>query len=71
MPANYANFLIINGAVLVPVYDDAMDAIALERLADCFPEHEIIATPCRPLVHQYGSLHCASMQIPAFVKLNF
>ncbi|MDD1620605.1 MAG: agmatine deiminase family protein [Methylococcaceae bacterium] len=71
LPANYSNFLIINGAVLVPVYDDAKDAIALERLADCFPEHEIIATPCRPLVHQYGSLHCASMQIPAFVKLNF
>ena len=71
LPANYSNFLIINGAVLVPVYDDAKDAIALQRLADCFPEHEIIAVPCRPLVHQYGSLHCASMQIPAFVNLNF
>ncbi len=71
LPANYANFLIINGAVLIPVYDDAMDKVALERLADYFPEHEIIATPCRPLVHQYGSLHCASMQIPAFVNLNF
>jgi agmatine/peptidylarginine deiminase len=71
LPANYSNFLIINGAVLVPVYDDPKDALALERLADCFPDHEIIATPCRPLVHQYGSLHCASMQIPAFVNLNF
>lgn len=71
LPANYANFLIINDAVLVPVYDDANDAIALKRLADCFPEREIIAVPCRPLVHQYGSLHCASMQIPAFVALNF
>jgi len=71
LPANYANFLIINGAVLVPVYDDANDGIALERLAEGFPNHEIIATPCRPLVHQYGSLHCASMQIPAFVELNF
>lgn len=71
LPANYANFLVINGAVLVPVYDDTNDAVALNRLAACFPEHEIIATPCRPLVHQYGSLHCASMQIPAFVPLNF
>ena len=71
LPANYANFLIINGAVLVPIYDDANDKLALERLAACFPEHEIIAVPCRPLVHQYGSLHCASMQIPAFVSLNF
>jgi agmatine/peptidylarginine deiminase len=56
---------------MVPVYDDPMDAVALERLASCYPNHEIIATPCRPLVHQYGSLHCASMQIPATVKLNF
>ncbi len=71
LPANYSNFLIINGAVLVPVYDDAMDSVALERLAGCFPGREIVAVPCRPLVHQYGSLHCASMQIPAFVNLNF
>jgi len=71
LPANYANFLFINSAVLVPVYDDANDAVALDRLANCFPDREIIATPCRPLVHQYGSLHCASMQIPAFVTLNF
>ena len=71
LPANYSNFLIINGAVMVPVYDDPMDAVTLERLASCYPNHEIIATPCRPLVHQYGSLHCASMQIPATVKLNF
>ncbi len=71
LPANYANFLVINGAVLVPVYDDANDAVALDRLMDCFPDREIIAVPCRSLVQQYGSLHCASMQIPAFVPLNF
>jgi agmatine/peptidylarginine deiminase len=64
LPANYANFLIINDAVMVPVYDDPMDTVALERLAGCFPEHKIIATPCRPLVHQYGSLHCMTMQFP-------
>jgi agmatine/peptidylarginine deiminase len=71
LPANYANFLFINGAVMVPVYDDENDNLAIERLAACFPNHQIIATPCRPLVHQYGSLHCASMQIPASVVLNF
>ncbi|WP_445371669.1 agmatine deiminase family protein [Methylomonas sp. HW2-6] len=71
LPANYANFLIINGALLVPVYDDANDAVAVERLAACFPEREIVPVPCRALVHQYGSLHCASMQVPAVVKLNF
>ncbi len=64
LPANYANFLIINNAVLVPVYNDPMDNIALERLADCFPDHKIIPTPCKPLVHQYGSLHCMTMQFP-------
>ncbi|HBA66840.1 MAG TPA: agmatine deiminase, partial [Methylococcaceae bacterium] len=65
LPANYSNFLIINDAVMVPVYDDPMDKIALEKLAECFPQHEIIATPCRPIVHQYGSLHCMTMQFPA------
>ena len=67
LPANYANFLVINGAVLVPAYDDPMDNIAQQRLAGAFPDREIIATPCRPLVHQYGSLHCMTMQFPAGV----
>ena len=64
LPANYSNFLIINHAVLVPVYDDANDKIALERLAKVFPQHKILPIPCRPLVHQYGSLHCMTMQFP-------
>jgi agmatine/peptidylarginine deiminase len=65
LPANYANFLIINGAVLVPAYDDPLDIIAQQRLAVCFPDRQIVAVPCRPLVHQYGSLHCMTMQFPA------
>ncbi len=64
LPANYANFLIINHAVLVPVYGDDNDAVALERLGEAFPDYKIIAIPCRPLVHQYGSLHCMTMQFP-------
>ncbi|MGR8979414.1 MAG: agmatine deiminase family protein [Gammaproteobacteria bacterium] len=67
LPANYANFLIINQAVMVPAYDDPMDAVAAERLAVCFPGREIIQTPCRPIVHQFGSLHCMTMQFPAGV----
>lgn len=67
LPANYSNFLIINGALMVPVYDDPMDQVALERLAGCFPDRQIIPTPCRPLVQQYGSLHCMTMQFPAAV----
>lgn len=70
LPANYANFLFINGAVLVPSYDDPMDAVAQQRLAACFPHLKITGVPCRALIQQYGSLHCATMQIPAFVKLH-
>ena len=66
LPAGYANFLIINGAVLVPVYGDAKnDAVALERLRPRFPGREVVPIECRALIHQYGSLHCVTMQIPA------
>lgn len=65
LPATYANFLIINHAVLVPTYEDPMDAVALERLAPCFPGRNLIPISCLPLVNQYGSLHCATMQLPA------
>ncbi len=68
LPANYANFLIINGAVLVPVYNDPADRIALEQLKVCFPGRKIIPIPAKPLIHQYGSLHCMSMQYPVAVK---
>ncbi len=64
LPAGYPNFLIMNGAVLVPVYRDANDDIALERLRGCFPKHEVIGIDCRALIQQYGSLHCVTMQIP-------
>lgn len=64
LPATYANFLIINEAVLVPVYDDPADHEALERLAGCFPGRDIVAVPALPLIHQYGSIHCVAMQLP-------
>ena len=64
MPATYANFLIINGAVLVPTYRDTADAVALERLRGCFPDREVIGIDCLPLIWQHGSLHCVTMQIP-------
>lgn len=67
LPASYANFLIINGAVLAPVYSDPADEIALDRLRACFPDREIIDIPCLPLITQSGSLHCATMQLPAGV----
>jgi agmatine/peptidylarginine deiminase len=65
LPAGYPNFLILNGAVLVPIYGDATnDAIALERLRPCFPGRQVIGIDCRALINQYGSLHCVTMQIP-------
>ncbi len=67
LPASYANFLIINGAVLAPTYDDPQDALALEQLKTGFPDKEIIGINCLPLIWQYGSLHCVTMQLPAGV----
>jgi agmatine deiminase len=65
LPATHANFLIINGAVLIPTYDDPTDTVSLENLRGCFPEHEVVAINCRPLIEQFGSLHCVTMQLPA------
>ena len=62
LPANYVNFLIINNAVLVPQYSDPADAIALHRLNKLFPDRQLIGIDCRPLIKQYGSLHCMTMQ---------
>ncbi|HUL12865.1 MAG TPA: agmatine deiminase family protein [Methylococcaceae bacterium] len=64
LPATYANFLIINDAVLVPVYGDPADDIALARLAEGFPGREMIAIPSTPLIRQFGSIHCMTMQFP-------
>lgn len=65
LPAGYANFLIINNAVLMPSYDDPADDIAAQLLAQCFTERELITIDCRALIQQYGSLHCVTMQITA------
>jgi agmatine/peptidylarginine deiminase len=67
LPATYANFLILNDAVLLPVYQDPADAVARERIASCFPDREVITIDCLPLIRQYGSLHCVTMQLPAGV----
>ena len=64
LPATYANFLIINDAVLLPVYNQEKDQLAIDALTKCFPSREIIAINCLPLIHQYGSLHCITMQLP-------
>lgn len=66
LPATYANFLIINGAVLMPVYGDSKyDRIAEEALKAVMPEHDIVTVNCRALIKQHGSLHCVTMQVPS------
>lgn len=64
LPATYANFLVINGAVLVPTYRDASDAAALRAVGEAFPGREITGVNCLPLILQHGSLHCVTMQLP-------
>ena len=64
LAASYANFLIVNGAVLMPAYGDPADVRAQAVLAEAFPDREIVPIPCRPLIWQNGSLHCITMQLP-------
>ncbi len=64
LPASYANFLILNNCVLVPTFNDANDRIALNIIADCFPDREIIGINAIDLIWGFGTLHCLSQQIP-------
>ena len=64
LPATYANFLIINGAVLVPVYGTERDEDALRVMRIAFPDREIVPINCSALIRQHGSLHCVTMQYP-------
>ena len=62
LPATYANFLIINGAVLVPTYNSPKDELAIQQVQKAFPDREIVGINCRALIKQHGSLHCVTMQ---------
>ena len=64
LPATYANFLIINGAVLMPTYNSPKDEIAIQQIQKVFPDREIIGINCLSLIKQHGSLHCVTMQYP-------
>ena len=68
LAASYANFLIVNGAVLAPAYGDPADGLAAGVLAQAFPDREIVQVPCRALIWQNGSLHCQTMQLPEGVS---
>ena len=65
IPATYANYLVINGAVLVPTYGTDLDAVALAQVQKAFLNHEIVGIDCQALIRQHGSLHCVTMQYPS------
>ena len=59
LPATYANYLVINGAVLVPTYAQPdLDAEAMHTIGQAFPDREIVGIDCRAVIKQHGSLHC-------------
>nr|WP_156097652.1 agmatine deiminase family protein [Prevotella sp. FD3004] len=65
LPATYANFLVVNGAVLCPTYAQPdLDAEALRVTGQAFPDREIVGIDCRSIIKQHGSLHCCTMQYP-------
>ena len=65
LPATYANFLVINGAVLVPTYDQPdLDAEAMRLIGEAFPGRDVVGIDCRSIIKQHGSLHCCTMQYP-------
>jgi len=65
VPASYANFYIANGVVLVPTFHDRNDRIALNSLAEVFPDRDVIGVHCVDLIWGLGALHCMTQQQPA------
>jgi agmatine deiminase len=69
LPASYANFLVLNGAVLMPTFrQPRRDREAAEVLGGCFPGREVIPIDCLELVWGLGTLHCISQQQPAIIS---
>jgi agmatine deiminase len=65
LPASYANFYIANGTVLVPTFNDTNDRVALNKLAELFPRHQVVGIGSTDLVLGLGTLHCMTQQQPA------
>ena len=66
LPATYANYLVANGVIFMPTYAQPdKDELAMRSIQIAFPGHKVVGVDCRTLLRQHGSLHCATMQIPA------
>ena len=71
LPATYANYLIINGAVIVPTYGQPRnDQMACEKIQQAFPDRKIIPIDARTIIRQHGSIHCLTMQYPEGIVKN-
>jgi agmatine deiminase len=68
LPASYGNFYIANGVVLVPVFNDRNDRIALDILADLFPDREVIGIYSGDLIWGFGAMHCMTQQQPSSLE---
>ncbi|WP_304683469.1 agmatine deiminase family protein [uncultured Muribaculum sp.] len=65
LPATYANFLIMNHSILMPVYRQPQkDELAAQIIKIAFPDHQVVKIDCSVLIKQHGSLHCVTMQVP-------
>ena len=71
LPATYANFLIINDAVILPIYQCPEDKTAISTLEKCFPDRQILPINANALIEQNGSIHCVTMQIPDIDSLAY
>jgi len=69
LPATYANFLFVNGAVLVPTYGVRQDEAALQIFRDTFTDRDIVEVDCSVLIRQHGSLHCVTMNFATNLSL--
>lgn len=66
LPATYANYLVANGTIFMPTYSQpALDELAMRTIKIAYPDHKVVGVDCRTLLRQHGSLHCATMQVPA------
>lgn len=70
LPSTYANFLIVNGAVIVPTYGVSQDEQALKIFRNTFKDRDIVGVDCSVLVRQHGSLHCVSMNFAKGVEIT-
>ncbi|MFT7372367.1 MAG: agmatine/peptidylarginine deiminase [Oleiphilaceae bacterium] len=63
LPATYANFLITNQSILLPIYQTPEDEQAIKQIQSCFSDKTIVPIDCNPLIKEHGSLHCITMQL--------